>query len=298
MFAFLVLQSHSTQQSFKLCDFEAKHFFARIYKNLLNCSVVNKKMKINIARLIEESDLVLVDNSFLNGAEGNLSEKIYQLRHPSLLAHYFNDLAKNNQHLQWMRDEIISKPHVFSVPAIINEIKNFKRYLDSVWEWGIDSNHWVTVVQKNETRKKSLELMIEEETTPIRRRKVAHGLNPLWQYRHLIQKIARQLNVYEGETFNFPRHRPEIADADYQLFGAGIQILLEDQDPGKKVSLLTRDHHHLQIIEECYRCKIPIEGKLAVYNFCEWQGEEGYIPLKSHAVYQRANENVRLRSNL
>lgn len=255
-------------------------------------------MKIYLPQLIEESDLVLVDNSFLNGAEGNLSEKIYQLRHPSLFTHYFRDLARNNQQLQWMRDKVISKPHVFSVPAVVDEIKNFKRYLDAVWEWGVNSDHWITMVKKSETRRKSLELMVEEETTSVRKRKAAHDLNPLWQYRHLVQTIARQLNVYEGETFDFPRHRQEIADADYQLLGAGIQILLEDQDPRKKVSLLTRDHHHLQIIEECYQYKIPIEGKLAVYNFYEWQGEEGYIPLRSHAVYQRANENVRLRSNL
>jgi len=255
-------------------------------------------MKIYLPQLIEESDLVLVDNSFLNGAEGDISEKIYRLRHPSLLAHYFNDLAKNNQHLQWMRDKVINKPHVFSVPAIIKEIKTLKRYLDAVWNWGIDSNHWVTIAKKNETRKKSLESIVEEETIPVRRRKAAHGLNPLWQYRHLVQIITRQLHVYEGETFNFPRRCPGIAEVDYQLFGAGIQILLEDQDPKKKVSLLTRDHHHLKLIEECYRYKIPLEGKLAVYNFYEWQGEEGYIPLRSRAVYQRANENVRLRSNL
>ncbi len=260
-------------------------------------------MKIYLPQLIEESDLVLVDNSFLNGADGDLAEKIYHLRHPSLLTHYALDFAKNNRYLQWMRDDVIRMPHVFAVPAIVEEMKVLQKHLKMVWDWSGDPIHWVTALRKNETRKKSLETVLdedvldEEKTVSFRRRKMAHGLNPLWQYRHLVQTITRRLNIYEGETFDFPQHQPGIANADYQLFGAGIQILLEDKNPDKNVSLLTRDRHYLKLINECYQHNLLIEGRIIVYNFNEWQEEAGYIPLKNKAVYE-GSKNVRLRSNL
>ncbi len=255
-------------------------------------------MKIYLPQLIEESDLVLVDNSFLNGAGGALAEKMYHLHHPSLLAHYSQDFAKNNLYLQWMREDVIRMPHVFAVPAIVEEMKVLQKHLKMVWDWSGDPIHWVTILQKNETRKKSLETILDKEkTSSFRKRKIAHGLNPLWQYHHLVRTITRRLNVYEGETFDFPQHRLGIANADYQLFGAGIQILLEDKDPDKNVSLLTRDRHHLGLIDECYQHNLLIEGRITVYNFDEWQEERGYIPLRSKATYER-DKNVRLKSNL
>ncbi|MBI4983595.1 hypothetical protein HZC32_03040 [Candidatus Woesearchaeota archaeon] len=179
----------------------------------------------SLINLIESSDLILLDTSFL-GVDGDFSKDIYNIKSLLDLEEFRGRIEKVNQYWLWLLRKVISQPNVYTTPKVIEEVKLLREHIHKIHQFHqfgekiLQTERYKTNTHKKSTKKnnrcrdywKSLMLKEKREEIPSPQRIKAEKtnlyyrsreldlLNTLWCY---INKSIEQLQLYTGKSFSF-----------------------------------------------------------------------------------------------
>ncbi len=250
---------------------------------------------VDLVTLVEKYDLALLDSSFLSGDGGNqsLSNKVYYARTSINLESIGEELSANYVHWSWIGKNILSMKGTATVSEVVEELKLLRIHLKRSYRYFSPQRPKTSFDGRKVPRKRG-ELDFDQSSmeTPLSnsRSKSTVGLNALYKFLLQVDRNIKKLKEYyfiNGVDRSAHTMRKNISLTNYALIDAGIDYLR--QNHGTRVGIFTKDHHHIQILDDYLDQKISLpRGEIAVYLFSPGKVQNGSLWLKEGLVSECA----------
>lgn len=219
-----------------------------------------------LSQKLDSYDYILVDANFFSGIldpnpanRFKTANELYEARRLPDLTSLEGKLDLACQEAEWKLNYVVRRDNVFTLPAIIEEVKNFERILYDSYRWHhrklYSARKKKTFTRPydrrrshrrsrrfNEFTKRAEAELREENLAPHQEPLPLHYLHRLFENTH---KTIQEFKIYSGLIKSLPRIITDASETDYQLVSAAYGYRLKNFE--HRVAILSSDRHIFQI---------------------------------------------------
>ncbi|MBI4981367.1 hypothetical protein HZC30_07495 [Candidatus Woesearchaeota archaeon] len=238
---------------------------------------------VNLVKLIEESDFVLLDASIFPGNR-HYEKDFINAGNTLELEQLCPEIKNSLEQWSWMNKNIIPHHRVYTIPEVVEELKLFRNILLSKHrhcrQFGIHKKYRRMMRNKVEPWAYNPEIDEEMNYQDNFRYKPTTGLTLLDGYSLQVTHAIKTIKQYIPQGYELPKlTKEDVSATDYHVVEAGIEYLIAH--PNTRTGILTRDTHLIQILDYFLDQNPPLPaGEIGIYRFTSgkiWETGTGVL---------------------